>query len=797
MKKKIGQLLWVVIYLATAVLLINFIKYNGLYPSGSDTMAHLYRSNVLFENIRAGQWIPVMDYGWYNGVESLRYFAPLPSYVLALIQFICGGDIFDAYLVFIALLFVVGAVGFLAMGSRVNRVFLGGLLGLLWFFMPSNMHNLFVAGNLPRAMAFMLLPYLVGMCVAYVRLNRVRYNACIIAVYGIICLTGVDNASIVFVSMLIFLLIYGLENKDYGRPCHVIVAMGLGFMVSSFWTVASVFGEGHKKTATVPVNYGWISILMVIIIILGVLAARKSRKAYFITALIMFILTSSLADSLLVNMMGEKNLWFHRLVSVAVCMVFVGLLVWKTLKKWILAICMIILAVTTVPFASLVYGTMDQTTPEDRFTALAEETLLDEAKEITTQRLAVFDMGELEANGAFVASTFEKKTATTFGYGFEASATSENVALLNEALSGGHNAYLFDRCVEYGTDTVLIDTRFMYDPYYGIDELDDAAKASGFKLVDSNERYRLYHLKGASECFGSVATYEGIAIGTSAPIITLDFPSVKSANTVYVDDYSLEELSQYKVIYLAGFSYHNRANAEKLLMDASDKGVRVVILADGLPSDETTQTKEFLGVTCFDISFAGGYPELDTIDGMLICDLFPSGYTRWNSVYVNGLDEVWGTLTDLDKPIDFYGTKYNDNIVFIGLNLTYHYALTHDKAVGELLSHALDMDLSTLPDRKLVDLDIEYGQNAVTIKSDYDHVCTGLAFHDIYRSSSTLGQQFNILYVDKGTTIITFDYSYFYIGIMLSVTGLIIAFVFFRYLAWLNKSEGSLSWDDI
>lgn len=43
-----------------------------------------------------------------------------------------------------------------------------------------------------------------------------------------------------------------------------------------------------------------------------------------------------------------------------------------------------------------------------------------------------------------------------------------------------------------------------------------------------------------------------------------------------------------------------------------------------------------------------------------------------------------GELTsDLDNELEIYGTKYNDNLIFIGLNLTYHYSLTKDEAVGD------------------------------------------------------------------------------------------------------------------
>ena len=102
-KNKATYLLFLMpfVYLLTAWLVIWLINANGIYPSGSDTMYHVYRGDYVYKSIKSGNLFPLYDPMWYNGVELLRYWSPLPAYVMALCQFIAGGSQFGAYLIFV------------------------------------------------------------------------------------------------------------------------------------------------------------------------------------------------------------------------------------------------------------------------------------------------------------------------------------------------------------------------------------------------------------------------------------------------------------------------------------------------------------------------------------------------------------------------------------------------------------------------------------------------------------------------------------------------------------------------
>lgn len=240
-----------------------------------------------------------------------------------------------------------------------------------------------------------------------------------------------------------------------------------------------------------------------------------------------------------------------------------------------------------------------------------------------------------------------------------------------------------------------------------------------------------------------------------------------------------------------GFNYDDRASAEELILRLSEAGVHIVISADGIPEDRKTHNQSFLGVICNKIRFSNGYPELNTIDGLLNTDLFPPDHTEWETVYLEGLDEVWGSVDDGNLLLDFYGTVKNENIVVIGLNLTYFLSLTQDPSVERLLSHAMDLSPLELPEREIVPLEITYGKNTITIVSPEDNVNTSLAYHDIFESDRPISVQNNLTVVDKGTTVITLKYPYLYPGLAVSGLGVLLMLVF------LWRTDRRLKWEAI
>ena len=381
-----------------------------------------------------------------------------------------------------------------------------------------------------------------------------------------------------------------------------------------------------------------------------------------------------------------------------------------------------------IPSLSLVYGDQSGVQPIERLSQQQKGTLVEETKSITTQRMCVLQEGTGVID-AYVLTNLGGTTNQVFGAGWEASTTSRNILLLNRASNDADFLYMFDRAKELGADTVLMNTSVVKNPLPDmVGQLDECAEKTGYELVNASGTYRLYHLSAAPETFGVKTQYPAIAIGKNSDTIALTYPAFKQTTDTNLNHYTFDELSHYKAVYLTGFTYDDQQAAEELVLQLANSGVRVFVSADGIPENKNSHDRIFLGVRCNTVRFNNGFPDLHTKDGILDTDLFPSDVTTWDTVYLEGLDDSWG-YADLGDGtrIDFMGTAGNENIVFVGFNLTYYYSLTKDEGVGSLLSQAMNLDGSELPKREIVPLTLGYSPEAITVTSPEDDVDTTLA----------------------------------------------------------------------
>ena len=228
--------------------------------------------------------------------------------------------------------------------------------------------------------------------------------------------------------------------------------------------------------------------------------------------------------------------------------------------------------------------------------------------------------------------------------------------------------------------------------------------------------------------------------------------------------------------------------AEDLITKAAEAGTKVYVLADGIPENAESRTNRFLDVECQPVEFDNGFPEMKTKEfGDLQIALFPNDLKQWRTVYVNGLTEVLGYSEVLGEELPFWGTGSNENIVFIAYNLTYYYSLTRDSIVGTLLEGIVETGETEIPERRIVPVDVTYGENSLTIVSPEDGVNTSVADHDIFEGDY---ESFNrLVYVDSGTTEITFKYPYLVQGLIMTFAGVLVTGVMVIYLKKKGKRE--------
>lgn len=807
MKKYIYVSIWTIVYILAAIGICYALSVSGNYPSGTDTFCHIYKGNVLYDQISKGNWYPLYDQYWYNGVQMMRYWAPLPVYFLAFCQFIAGGQDLDGYLVFVALIEIVGGLSWLFIGVKKDRIMLGGFIGILWFFMPNNLLALFGEGNLPRSLSMVFLPIFFYCVYEYFYEDNKKCIIGIVPVFALIIMCHSGYAGMILIAMLLFMLVYRIVSRKKGKCLLMLAALIIPFLITGIWLYPSLKGgitstDSSQVMKTFfqsafsslnpllrvtkgPVDF-YFGLAAFLLALFGLVCGKKESQTGFLTAVIIFACTTTTMYNVIVYLPGSQYLWMLRFISIALCMILYSLLMWKSLRKWILVLFLVLLTADIIPSMQFIINGKGDTTAEEKLQNEADRMLITETREITSQRTSFIGTDLAGAVGAYLLTDYNSdKVSQTFGAGWQSASTTSNIVSLNEAAEQGFYLYMFDRSLEMGNDTVLINVNVLKNKWNDVADVTRAAESVGYSLVKQNENYILYKIK-TFDTFGCVTKYSGIGIGTSAVNLCYMDPDIELGKSDNLNDYSFEELSQYRIVFLSGFKYNDKEKAEQLVIKLSEAGIRIVICGDGIPELKNNNRSEFLGVTCHPVIFENGYPFLYAGNSKYDCMLFDRNYKTWKTVYFNGLDTTEGYIYDNGIKVSFMGTVKNENICFIGLNLTYHYALTKDETAKEIIDYVVEDILNPLPERKLVPISVEYASDSVTITSETDNTNTTLAFHDMFTSDKDIVEKNNLTYVDKGTTRIVFKYPYFTEGILISFLGIAAYIVL---IIWLRKKH--------
>jgi len=787
--------------IAAAILLS--MKISGNYPQGSDTLCHLYRADVLLNNIKNGVFYPLYDEMWYNGVEIMRYWAPIPLYILAVLEAV-SGSMLGGYLLFVATVFFVGAIGWLLLGMKLNRVGLGVFIGIIWFFLPENMRLIILDGNLPRVVINTAMPFLLLAVWNIISEKRWKQVIPLTFLISFIGLCHIGIALMAIATLVIYLCFYGKLNKCWREVGMVLVSSVIGMLITGIWLVPSLHGSGAGNSAggnqvmqyffesafvslnpvprwngNLTVFYYAASILL--ISLLGIILGTKKTLPGFATGVIIFICTTKSVYQLFEKLPFSQFLWMIRFVTISMAFVMMSILLWKGLKRWVVFLLCGLLILDCIPSYRYIYEE-EQNRVADvsaSHNQLGERLLLNRAKEITNQRMAVFDLSTYGAFAPYYVAGVDKKVPYTFGAGWEGARTAKNIVMLNSAIENGQYAYVFDRSLELGTDTLVFDVTVMKNRENDVEKLVAEGKRQGYELIERTEKNLLFH-KDAQKCFGVISQYENIAIGIAATDIALLYPTFEEGTSDNLSDYTVEELAAYKKIYLSEFTYNDKAEAEAMLTELANRGVKIYIDMNKIPVNVETNLQEIFGVGIQTITFQDRYPTIEYNGTKYDTRGFVPGMEEWKANYLIGLSEITGASELNGVELPFSGTKDHENIVFLGYNFVYYAEISNDTIGVELLSEVMGVSREELPERTLVPLEVVIDDREITIYSEHDEVNTSLAFIDIFDSNKEIREKNNLIVVDEGTTTITMRYPYFTEGLLLTMLG-ILAFVGYAF----------------
>jgi Predicted integral membrane protein len=436
-----------ILYALLSFVVAKLVQNSGIYPSGVDTLGHIYKGDMLYKAVGNGDFWPLFDPLWYNGMETMRYSAPLPLYCLALCQWCGGGNPLNGYLVFVAAIYLLGAISWLYIGFKVKRPFFGSFVGALWFFMPNNLYVLFHEGNLPQSMCIAILPLLMYLVYRCLR-EKPWYAWCELSVcFSVFALCQPGYAGLVFLAFVVYFTLDAIVSREWLGGVRVAVSLALGYLLAGTWLAPFVVRNGVSEVSMdvladyfqdmflslnpaarfqrgcVDVYFGLAVLLLAVFG--GLLSKRKSLPGFW-TGLVIFIGTSNGSYILLSHLPGGQVLQMLRFISIALCMVLFSFLIWDTLKKGWIIIFAALLVLDALPSLPMVVGHLAETKPQEILADYAEWTLVEQAKEITKQRLALVDESALNAMGAYLATGFGETAPISYGAMGELSATSTN-----------------------------------------------------------------------------------------------------------------------------------------------------------------------------------------------------------------------------------------------------------------------------------------------------------------------------------------------------------------------------------
>lgn len=772
------------------------VRSSGLYPLGLDIHSHLFKSDLMYHEILKGNLYPLYTKYWYNGIQPFRYWAPMSYYTLALLQFIGGGDVMNSYLAFIWVSFTIGGTGWVLFGRKLGRPVLGAFFGLAWFMLPDNMRVFFGEGNLPRMFITMLLPFLLYCLWQFVCYRRKKMIFPLILLMITAVLGHLMIAAMIGVASAIFLFIYSIANKRYRESILAILAMLFSFAVAGIWVYPSLVGGITSMNADLTaarvalwsaklsvslnpvlrlqgsVTELYYGLSIAVIALIGIFLSNKKSLSGFCTLLIIVLgSTTALTPFVQLLPMGQY-FWVRRFAPIAYAMFVIAVIEWRNLKKPIL-----VLMCAVIMFDSSFSCNLDQYDKKMGIPATISSIepsmdayLFNQAKEITKQRVSLMDLSLLGPLPSYAFCTLDPKTQLVFGWAWEGASTASNISSLNESLEKENYLYTFDRNLELGADTVIID-KIQITGDEDRTALIAAAKRVGYEIEGETERTLLFSLPVEST-FGVITKYSGLAIGTTAALVPLILPYYHPGDKLTIDEYTVEELEQYDRIYLSGFFYNDKKKAEQIVRSIAEFGVQVYVDMSRIPADPLTNRMTFLDTSAQPITFDNSFPELITKTAATTAIDFAEDYEKWNTVYLTGLTTIDGYAWFEDTKLDFVGTGITPNITFFGFNLLFHAYTADDAGVKSVFNSIMELEENKLPERTIVPLEIVHETNKIIIKSDYDNVNTTIAYQDTFRSDNVIRSMNHFLIVDKGTTVITMEYPYLTRGIIVSLFGM-------------------------
>ncbi len=760
-----------IILSAVIAVCVGFFLYeSGLYLHGDAVYAQLYKLDAVAASMREGALFPLYAANWYNGYEIFRCSTPAVYIIIVMLSDIFGADFHISICIFYGIMAFVSMMGFFFFGVKQRKIVAAFLAGITFLLLPSTFTAVILEGNLDLVMGLAFIP-----CILFFLHDFITWkNRLAILPFSVMmCLLIVSHyiLAVAFGGVLaLYLIFYGFAVKEWKFELAAIGNLLVLYVVMGYFLYPALSGglltRSYSSQWNVELSLG---IPVLAIAILGLITADRKRFAGFFLTIVFIVLSFAVMEpvrKLIPSPTMQISYWY--LIPVT-AVLLITLLCWERLRMLFLLIALCVMAGEGIPLMLSVQEGDDALQESE---TLIDDYLLAEAAAWTDNRIAFMDMATL---GAFPQWYFARQGVDSmFGWDYENALTVRNQTALNEAFFDGFYDYMFDRLLLYGNDTAVVLKSLLEEGAY--ENLIAAAGRRGYEVVAENENAIVFKETAVESAYGVITNYENLAIGENACYISYIYPSFGQGASDCIDDYTLEELSQYHKLYLSGFTYREKEKAENMLKELSVKGTEVYIDMQHIPLNAITGKNEFMGVYAQYVQFIENFPVLENENGNQFKLDFQAGrYAVWDTVYVSGCEDVIREAVYEDKShLVYWGQNHDPNVTFMGFNLIYYYLTTHNQDLKRFLDEAMLLSSDELPQPVIVPLQVERNSSRITVHAEEDRVNCNIAGVDTLEADRILAMQENLLVVNRGDTTLRIVHAGHREGMFLSIIGLIV-----------------------
>lgn len=759
-----------VLSIAIAACVGIFLYGFGFYLHGDAIYAQLYKLDVIAESMREGVLVPLYAENWYNGYEIFRYSPPAVYILIVMISTALDADFHTGICVFYGIMAFVSMMGFFLFGIKQRKIVAAFFTGIAFLLLPSTFTAVILEGSLDVAMGLALIPGTLYFLHSFITWNN---RLAILPFSAMMCLMVLSHyiLAIAFGGVLVvYLVLYALAVKEWKFEAAAIANILVLYVVMGYFLYPALSGGLLTRASSLQWNVELsLGIPVLVIAILGLITTDRKRFAGFLLTIIFIVLSLSVMEPVrkLISSPALQNIYWYLVPVTAVLLI--TLLRWERLRMLFLLIALCVMAGEGIP---LMLSMQEGEYALEESEALIDDYLLAEAASWTDNRIAFMDMATL---GAFPQWYFARQGVDSmFGWDYANALTVRNQTSLNEAFVDGLYDYMFDRLLVYGNDTAVVLKSLLEEGAY--DNLTAAAVRNGYEVVAENENAIVFKETAVESPYGVITNYANLAIGDNAYYISYIYPSFGYEASSCIDDYTIEELSQYHKLYLSGFTYREKEKAENMLKELSAKGTEVYIDMQHIPVNNVTGKNEFMGVYAQFVQFVEDFPVLENDNGNQFKLDFQAGrYDIWETVYVSGCEDVIKETAYEDKShLVYWGQNHEPNVTFMGFNLIYYYLTTHNQDLKRFLDEAMLLSSDELPQPVIVPVQVEREPAQIIVRTQEDRVNCNIAGVDTLESDRIITMQENLLVVNQGDTTLRIVHTGQAEGKFISIIGIIV-----------------------